>query len=223
MALVEHRPQAAAAEELGDEEGHVVLAPVVDGQHVGVVEAGGDLGLGLEPAEERRVVGEARVQHLDRHPAPQADVLGQEHLGRGAGPDGGQEAVAAREHTTDLVGHAGQWTRMRGYGLAPDPTGGSPPGADTLCGRVPPRCVASSPVIVVAVALAAVAFACTEIAPTTGPTTSPSAGDEPGRAAHPAPEAAQILRQAAVGVDLASGWTGVLQVNGVEIPEDQAR
>lgn len=32
---------------------------------------------------------------------------------------------------------------------------------------------------------------------------------------------AEILRQAPIGVDLRPGWTGVLVVNGVEIPEDQ--
>jgi hypothetical protein len=31
----------------------------------------------------------------------------------------------------------------------------------------------------------------------------------------------EILRQEPVGVDLNPGWTGILQVNGVEIPEDQ--
>lgn len=32
---------------------------------------------------------------------------------------------------------------------------------------------------------------------------------------------AQVLRQASIEIDLATGWTGILQVNGVEIPEDQ--
>ena len=31
------------------------------------------------------------------------------------------------------------------------------------------------------------------------------------------------VRQAEVGIDLAPGWTGVLKVNGLEIPEDQLR
>jgi hypothetical protein len=35
------------------------------------------------------------------------------------------------------------------------------------------------------------------------------------------PRNSEILRQEAVGIDLKAGWTGVLQVNGVEIPEDQ--
>ena len=35
------------------------------------------------------------------------------------------------------------------------------------------------------------------------------------------PRGSEILRQDVVGVDLRPGWTGVLIVNGVEIPEDQ--
>jgi len=35
------------------------------------------------------------------------------------------------------------------------------------------------------------------------------------------PRGSEILRQEAVGVDLRPGWTGVLVINGVEIPEDQ--
>lgn len=31
------------------------------------------------------------------------------------------------------------------------------------------------------------------------------------------------VRQAEVGIDLAPGWTGVLKINGLEIPEDQLR
>ncbi len=35
------------------------------------------------------------------------------------------------------------------------------------------------------------------------------------------PRDAEILRQEPVGYDLNPGWTGVLQLNGVEIPDDQ--
>jgi len=35
------------------------------------------------------------------------------------------------------------------------------------------------------------------------------------------PPGSEILRQEAVGVDLAAGWTGSLRVNDVDIPEDQ--
>jgi hypothetical protein len=39
----------------------------------------------------------------------------------------------------------------------------------------------------------------------------------------PQPGAPLEVRQAEVGVDLQAGWTGVLQIAGVEIPEDQLR
>lgn len=32
-----------------------------------------------------------------------------------------------------------------------------------------------------------------------------------------------VLRQAEIGIDLASGWTGELSINGVPIPDDQLR
>ena len=32
-----------------------------------------------------------------------------------------------------------------------------------------------------------------------------------------------VLRQAEIGIDLEPGWVAVLQVNGIEIPEDQYR
>ncbi|MBA2437658.1 MAG: hypothetical protein H0V52_04805 [Acidimicrobiia bacterium] len=37
------------------------------------------------------------------------------------------------------------------------------------------------------------------------------------------PQGSQVLRQSEIGIDLAPEWTGVLQINGVEIPEDQLR
>ena len=56
--------------------GTLVLAPVVDGHDVRVVQRRRVLGLGAEAAEEPGVVGERRVQHLHRDPAPQPDVVG---------------------------------------------------------------------------------------------------------------------------------------------------
>jgi len=37
------------------------------------------------------------------------------------------------------------------------------------------------------------------------------------------PRDSQVLRQSEIGIDLAPEWTGVLQINGMEIPEDQLR
>jgi hypothetical protein len=107
-AQVEHAAQAAAGEVLGDEVGGaVVLAPVVDGEDVGVVQGGGSLGLGAEPADEALVVGEGGVEELDRDPSPQAGVVGEQHLGRRARPDGRHEAIAAAEDAADELAEPG--------------------------------------------------------------------------------------------------------------------
>ena len=86
-ALVEHRPQAAALEQLEHHERHVVVAPVVDGDDVGVVQRRRELRLGPEAAQERGVVGERGVQHLDRDPAAQPLVLGDVDATARAGAD----------------------------------------------------------------------------------------------------------------------------------------
>jgi hypothetical protein len=49
---------------------------------------------------------------------------------------------------------------------------------------------------------------------------SPSATDAAIENRMPAPDS-QVLSQSTIEVDLAPGWTGVLQVNGLEIPADQ--
>ena len=61
---------------------------------MGVVEGGGGLRLGPEAAQERLVVGQRGVQHLDRDPAPQAHVVGQVDLRRRPGAEGRDEPVA---------------------------------------------------------------------------------------------------------------------------------
>ena len=105
-APVEHRAQAAAAQVLADQVGPVLLlAPVVDGHDVGVVEGGRGPGLGPEPAQEGVVVGQGRVQHLDRHPAAQAHVVGDEHVPGTTAADRRQQPVAVAEDATDVVGH----------------------------------------------------------------------------------------------------------------------
>ena len=69
LAGVEHGSQRAALQELEHHERDaVVLAPVVHGHDVGVVQRCGHLGLGPEPAQEPAVVGEGPVQDLDRDP-----------------------------------------------------------------------------------------------------------------------------------------------------------
>ncbi len=81
-----------------------------------------------------------------------------------------------------------------------------------------PRRILSA--VVVIVALAGFAYACSEIETDDGTNDVATSGDSPVERLIP-PRGSEILRQEAVGVDLRPGWTGVLQVNGVEIPEDE--
>ena len=106
VAGVEHRPEAAAAEILGDEVGlALVLAPVVDGEHVLMVEGGGRLRLGAEPPEESLVLRQRLMQQLGRHSPPQARVVSHVHQGRRARSDGCDQPVTPAQHPTELVGH----------------------------------------------------------------------------------------------------------------------
>jgi hypothetical protein len=75
--------------------------------------------------------------------------------------------------------------------------------------------------LVVVAAFAGIVYACTEIETDDGTDDVATTGDSPVERLIP-PRGSEILRQEPVGVDLRSGWTGVLQVNGVEIPEDEA-
>jgi hypothetical protein len=57
----------------------------------------------------------------------------------------------------------------------------------------------------------------------TGEPDAPRAGD-PEAVEFLVPEAeTEVLQQSIVAADLAAGWTGVLVVNGTEIPEDELR
>ena len=70
-AGVEHGAQAAAAEVLGDEVGlALVVAPVVDREHVRVVQGRGRLRFGAEPAEKGLILGQRLVQQLGGHAPP---------------------------------------------------------------------------------------------------------------------------------------------------------
>ena len=69
--------EAAGADQPHHEVGGAGLAPVVvERDDVRVFEPGDELGLGLEPADERRVVGELRPDHLDRDFASDDRLVG---------------------------------------------------------------------------------------------------------------------------------------------------
>ena len=58
----------------------------------------GELRLGAEATKERGIVGQRRVQHLYRDPAPEPLVVGDVHPAAGAGADRTVQQVTAREH-----------------------------------------------------------------------------------------------------------------------------
>ena len=113
-ALVEHRPQASTLEKFEDHERHFVLAPVVHGDDVRMMERRRELRLGPEPAQERRVLGEGCVQHLDRDAPAQPRVLGHVDAPARAGTDRVVQQITVRENSTGEVadGTAGHVTTL---------------------------------------------------------------------------------------------------------------
>jgi hypothetical protein len=83
--------------------GLAVLAPVEDRHDVGVAEVGGGLGLAAEPGDEGVVLGELRVEDLDRHLPPEEGVFGGEHVGHAAAGDVAGDPVAVGQQSR--VGH----------------------------------------------------------------------------------------------------------------------
>ena len=76
----EHVGEAAAVDQPHHQVRGTGLAPVVvQRDDVRVLQPGDELGLGLEPADERRIVGEPGLDHLDRHLTPDDRLIGAEH------------------------------------------------------------------------------------------------------------------------------------------------
>ena len=98
--------EAAALDVLHDDEvGAALLAPVVDGHDVGVVQVGRGLGLAAEALDERRVLGVLGEQHLDRHRPVEQQVAGQVDVGHAAAGQLAMQLVAIVEDGRALVGH----------------------------------------------------------------------------------------------------------------------
>ncbi len=122
-AIVEDAAEAPAAQVLGDDVGApVVVAPVVDGDDVGVAQARRGLRFGAEAAQERGVVGQGGMEQLDGHASAKADIVGQVDLRRRSRAHGGDQPISPAEHATDLVGHAGHHHAARVPGAPPHPT-----------------------------------------------------------------------------------------------------
>ena len=82
-----------------------MLAAVEHADHVRVLEPGGGLGLAPEALHELLVLGEAPVEHLQRHVAPEVNVLRAVHVGHPAGAEPSHHPVAAVHDR--VVGHLG--------------------------------------------------------------------------------------------------------------------
>ena len=78
-------------------DGAVLVALVVDGDHVGVGEPGGRPRLPHEPSRELVVVAEAGVHHLDGDGPVETDVGGFVDAGHAAAGDARPDAVTAVE------------------------------------------------------------------------------------------------------------------------------
>ena len=119
------RRQGPAVDELHhDEIGAVVLAPVEDGDDVGVREVGRRLGLPAEALHEGPVHRELGEEHLERDRAVQELVPGAVHLGHAATCHQMRELVSPREHPGCLGRlHAGQSLRLADSPLGPGTVG----------------------------------------------------------------------------------------------------
>jgi hypothetical protein len=78
----------------GDVEHALGVAGLVDRQHVGMVDGGGELRLADEPLPEPLVLGQLGRDDLERDPPAEAEVLGPVHHGHPAPPDERLNAVA---------------------------------------------------------------------------------------------------------------------------------
>ena len=233
--LIEHRPEAAALEELEDHERHVVLAPVVDRHDVGVTQRRGELGLGPEPPQKRGVVGERGVQHLHRDPAAQSLVVGHVHAAARAGTNRAVKQVATGQHPArqEIAGSTSRHPTNRSV--------------TATCRRVTARHARSSPqsrrscrrehgryrstvklrrpehpervavVAVVALVVANLAYFGTkkEVRGTVAP-------ERPAAILELSPqEGEDIIPEAPIVADLRDNYTGQLSIDGHLIPQDQ--
>jgi hypothetical protein len=75
--------------------GAVEGAAVVDADDVRMLQPRGGLGLAAEALDETGILGKPAVQQLQRHLAPELQVLGEEHIGHPARAEPGDDLVAA--------------------------------------------------------------------------------------------------------------------------------
>ena len=108
----DERAQVGPVDVAHDDEQHaVVLARVVDGEDVGVLDRGGGLGLGHEALAKVRVVGEARADDLQRDGSLEAELRRAVDDAHPAAPGQRVDAVVGEDVTWRELRHAVTSTR----------------------------------------------------------------------------------------------------------------
>ncbi len=103
MAYVEDRPETPTPEILHDQVRNIVVAPVEHTENVGAIERCSRLRFSTKAMQELRIMSKSGVQHLDRDPAAQRDVICEVDARRCPGTDRCQESVSAAKHTAYIA------------------------------------------------------------------------------------------------------------------------
>ena len=101
---IEEILEGSAGQELGHQiRDRVIFSPVVHLQDGRVVQGGNCSSLSPEPLQKGLVLGQRRLQDLDRHLTLEGAVLGPVDDRRGSGAEHRLEAVPASEDASDVV------------------------------------------------------------------------------------------------------------------------
>ncbi len=102
----DERPQVRAVDVAhGDVERALVLARVVDRDHVGVIDRGGEAGLGHEALAEADVLGEVRGDQLERDGAIEIELDSAIDHAHAAAAGDADDAMTGEDVTLLQVGH----------------------------------------------------------------------------------------------------------------------
>ena len=86
--------------------GEGVLARVIHGDDVRMIEGGCRLGLASKPSLEGRVPSKVWAQDLDRNASTEPEILALMNLGHSAASDDVADLIAVAQHSGRLLGHA---------------------------------------------------------------------------------------------------------------------
>ena len=144
LFLQSRRPATRlSSNSIGQERDAAVLADLVDGDDVVVLDGGRGLGLAEEARWPLPAGAQGRLHHLQRHLPLELRILGQEHDAHAAGPEHLQDAIAAAPHSSG--GSGGRQMRAisasKSFSSAERPAGwvASLGGAANFCWLTSPR------------------------------------------------------------------------------------